>query len=211
MAEVMTYTSLQSDMKRYLERGASATDPEVFAQIPRLINLAERSLGRIIKVQGYINVVTADLVAGTSVYAKPDRWRQTVSMEAGSPRAPIFARDYEYCRRYWPDPSQRDVPEFYADYNYANWLIVPTPVVTLPWQIIYYEQPPYLDDTNQTNWLTDYAPNALLYRALLEATPFLKNDERIPTWKTFYDEAIASLDAEDIQKQLDRNAARTET
>lgn len=211
MAEVMTYTSLQSDMKRYLERGSSATDPEVFAQIPRLINLAERSLGRVIKVQGYINVVTADLVAGTSVYAKPDRWRQTISMEAGDPRAPIFARDYEYCRRYWPDPAERDVPEFYSDYNYANWLIVPTPVATIPWQIIYYEQPAYLDDTNQTNWLTDYAPNALLYRALLEATPFLKNDERIGTWEKFYTEAIGTLDAEDIQKQLDRNAARTET
>lgn len=209
MAEVMTYTSLQRDMRTYLERGY-AVDVQVYEQIPRLINLAERAIAKKLKVQGFINVVTTNLVAGTSVYAKPDRWRQTISMEFGTPRVQIFARDYEYCRQYWPDPDERGTPEFYSDYDYQHWLIVPTPVLTVPWQIIYYEQPVYLDDANQTNWLTDYAPNALLYRALLEATPYLKNDERIPTWKNFYDEAMNDLDAEDLKKIVDRNVTRQE-
>ena len=68
------------------------------------------------------------------------------------------------------------MPEFYADYDYRHWLFAATPDENYPVEIVYYELPPLLDDAQQQNWLTDYAPNALLYGTLLEATPFLKND-----------------------------------
>ncbi len=207
MAVNMTYTSLKADLKRYLERGYPE-DTEVLAQIPSLINLAERAIAGQLKILGLLEVVTADLVAGTSVYAKPDRWRETVSMQAGTPRRQIFPRSYEYCRSVWPDESLRDTPEFYADYGYQHWLIVPTPVATIPWEISYYQLPPLLDDANGQNWLTDYAPNALLYRSLLEATPFLKNDERIPVWEGFYRDEMSKLDVANIRKVVDRNVTR---
>ena len=214
MAEVMTYDSLKDDMRRYLERGYPE-DTTVFEQIPRLIGLAERAIATQLKISGFINVVTADLIAGQSVYAKPNRWRETVSMQFGqgvdnAVRTPIFPRAYEYCRMYWPNPSERGVPQFYADYNYDYWLIAPTPVATVPWEISYYQLPPLLDEVNQTNWLTDFAPNLLLYRSLLEATPFLKNDERIQTWKNFHDEAMQALDVQDLQKIVDRSVTRQE-
>lgn len=214
MAEVMTYTSLKDDMRRYLERGYP-NDPTVFAQIPRLIGLAERQIGHATKLQGFINVVTDSLVAGQSVYAKPNRWRETVSMVFGAGsdnanRTPIFPREYEYCRMYWPNPANRAAPRFYADYNLSHWLIVPTPLVTVPWEILFYEQPPFLDDSNQTNYLTDYAPNVLLYRCMMEAETFMKNDARLATWKPLYDEALQSLDVEDLQKIVDRSVTRQE-
>lgn len=214
MPEVLTFTSLQEDMRRYLERGA-LVDTQVYEQLPRLINLAERAIARELKIQGFINVVTSTLTQGTSVYAKPDRWRDTISMTYGTgasqnTREPLYARSYEYCRAYWPDSDEQSAPLFYADYNYANWLIVPTPDDDYPWEIVYYQQPPLLDASNETNWLTDYAPNALLYRALLEATPFLKNDERIPVWGQMYQQAIASLSTEDVKKITDRAATRQE-
>lgn len=207
MAELMTFDSLQADMRSYLERGY-AVDPTVFAQIPRLINLAERAIASALKIQGMINVVTADLVAGTSVYDKPDRWRETISMHAGTPRRFLFARSYEYCRTYAPDETVRGEPEFYADYDYQHWLIVPTPIATIPWEISYYQLPALLDASNQTNWLTDYAPNVLLYRSLLEATPFLKDDNRLGTWKGLYDEEMGKLNVNDIRKIADRNTTR---
>jgi hypothetical protein len=208
----MTFTSLKEDVRRYLERGGTS-DTTVFAQIPSLIGLAERAIARKLKVTGTVNVVTSTLVAGTNVYAKPDRWRKTTSMEFGlgteQERTPLFARSYEYCREYWPNPTLQDVPQFYADYNYGNWLIVPTPVATVPWQIIYYQQPPLLEDANQTNWLTDLAPAALLYRTLLECEPFLKNDARIQTWRGLYDEATEAIAIEDLEKMTDRSSDRT--
>ena len=216
MATTMTFETLKDDVRRYLERGSSyAADAVVYEQIPRLINLAERRIARELKVQGFIAVVSDTLTVGQSVYAKPDRWRDTISINIGTGatlanRTMLFSRDYEYCRTYWPDESQTDTPRFYADYNYDNWLLAPTPAQAFPIEIMYYELPPLLDDTIQTNWLTEYAPQLILYGTLLEATPFLKNDERIGTWQQFYDRAAAMLNGEDLAKIFDRAAVRKE-
>jgi hypothetical protein len=212
----MTFTTLQEDVRRYLERGATyASDPVVYEQIPRLINLAERRISRELKIQGFINVVTGTLVVGQSVYSKPDRWRDTVSINIGTgansnSRSVLYARAYEYLLSYWPDRSQTDEPLFYADYDYSHWLLAPTPDAEYPFEILYYELPPLLDDVVQTNWLTEYAPQLLLYATLLEATPFLKNDERINVWQSMYDRAAAMLNGEDLNKILDRSAVRKE-
>lgn len=212
MAYVMTFDSLKQDLRRYLERGfTEEDDPLVYEQIPRLINMAERRIARELKVQILQTVVTAPLQAGVSVYEKPDRWRDTISMNFGTTeRTPLFTRSYEYCRSYWPDEAQLGTPQFYCDYDYKHWLIVPTPSVDADIEILYYELPPLLDNENQQNWVTDFAPNLLTYGALLEATPFLKQDERIQMWQGFYDRAAQTLNGEDLSKILDRNAQRLE-
>jgi hypothetical protein len=212
----MTFTTLQQDVRRYLERGTTyASDPVVFEQIPRLINLAERRIARELKIQGFINVVAGTLQTGVSVYNKPDRWRDTVSINIGTgsqnnTRKVLLSRVYEYMLSYWPDRTATEEPIFYSDYDFSHWLIAPTPDADYPFEILYYELPPLLDDAVQTNWLTEYAPQLLLYGTLLEATPFLKNDERMPVWQSMYDRAAAMLNGEDLAKILDRSAVRKE-
>jgi len=216
MPAAMTYTSLLNDLRAYLERGATlATDPTVYEQLPNLVNLAERRLQRDIKVVGTISVVSSTMIDGTAVYAKPDRWRETVSMFAGvgagfNTRKELFTRSYEYCRNYWPNQTSKDEPRFYADYDYQHWLIVPTPDDDYPYEILYNEQPVYLDDNTQTNWFTEYAPDALLYGSLLEAQPFLKNEEMISVWDQFYQRAIGAINGEDRRQIVDRGLIRRE-
>lgn len=216
MTTATTYTSLKQDVTRYLERGdTEASDPDVYEQIPRLINLAERRCARELKIQGFIVPVTGAFIAGQSVYAKPDRWRDTVSINFGTgasnnTRNPLYTRSYEYLRMVHPDPTETGVPEFYADYDDNHWLVAPTPDDTYPFEVLYYALPPLLSESNQTNYLTEQAPDLLLYATLLEATPFLKNDERIQTWQNFYDRAAAMLNGEDLAKILDRSAVRKE-
>lgn len=210
--EVLTYTSLLADVRRYIERGAAA-DVSVYTQLPRLISQAERAIATALKVQGFINVVTSFLEVGQSVYDKPDRWRSTISMSFGTgvgneTRRPLYTRAYEYCRAYWPDATQQSVPKFYADYDYSHWLIVPTPVSRLPWEVVYYEMPALLGADNETNWLTDFAPNLLLYRSLLECAPFLGSDDRIATWQGFYNEQLSSISEQDVRRIVDRNSVR---
>lgn len=205
----MTYSSLLEDVRRYLERGFTAeSDQLVYEQLPRLITLGERRISRELKIQGFIRAVTTPLQAGVATYRKPDRWRDTVSMTING--APIFARAYEYCRNYWPDEAQTATPQFYADYDYNHWLITPTPNANSTLEVMYYEQPRFLGEDFQTNWLTEYAPDLLLYATLLEATPFLKKDERIGTWQQMYDRAAQALNGEDLKKIMDRSAQRTE-
>ena len=209
MSYAMTYSSLLDDVRRYLERGFTAeSDQLVFEQLPRLITLGERRIARELKILGFLRAVTTNLVPGDSFYQKPDRWRDTVSMTVNG--VPIFARAYEYLRNYWPDLTQRATPEFYADFDYQHWILVPTPVAVAQLEILYYEQPPLLGDDLQVNWLTDYAPDTLLYATLLEATPFLKNDTRIQTWQAMYDRSAQALNGEDLKRILDRSATRSE-
>ena len=213
MPAAMTFNSLLGDIRSYLERGY-ATDTLVYDQLPSLINLAERDIATKLKILGLLNVTTSVMAAGTSVYAKPDRWRQTASINFGVGTAPlqervtIFPREYEYCRAYWPNSDLRDVPEFYADYDYQHWLIVPTPDLAYPFEVNYWQQPPLLDNVNQSNWLTDYAPQALLYGALYQATPFLKDGAWKKEWEDMYNQQLQALDGQDLQRIIDRTTVR---
>jgi hypothetical protein len=72
--------------------------------------------------------------------------------------------------------------------------------------VLYYERVQPLSSANQTNWFTVYAPQALLYGSLLQAMPFLKNDERLPMWQAQYDAIIQTLMAEDKLRIADRQA-----
>jgi hypothetical protein len=205
----MTYDSLLVDLRRYLERGfTQESDQIVYDQLPRLITLGERRIARELKIEGFIRAVQTPLQSGVAVYLKPDRWRDTVSMTLNG--APIFARSYEYCRNYWPNEAQTGTPQFYADYDFQHWLIAPTPDAASTLEILYYEQPALLGEELQTNWLTEYAPDLLLYAALLEATPFLKSDERMQTWQALYDRAAQAISGEDLKRIMDRSANRSE-
>jgi hypothetical protein len=205
----MTYDSLLVDLRRYLERGfTQESDQIVYDQLPRLITLGERRIARELKIEGFIRAVQTPLQIGVAVYLKPDRWRDTVSMTLNG--VPIFARAYEYCRNYWPNEAQTGTPQFYADYDFQHWLLAPTPDAASTLEILYYEQPALLGEELQTNWLTEYAPDLLLYAALLEATPFLKSDERIQTWQALYDRAAQAISGEDLKRIMDRSANRSE-
>lgn len=293
MATVLTYSSLLTDLQVYLERGFTvASDPEVFNQLPRLINDAERNIAVELKVQGFLTFGVSFFAVGNDVYDKPDRWREWVSINYGTVDA-VFAtvsrqsaagvrtltldrphglavgaqvnvssvgeptyntgiglatltavtqlgltysqgaltegatpdaaglvvqsmqkrrflmpRSLEYCRAYWPDPRQLSDPRYYADYDYYHFLVTPTPRLPAPFEIGYYQLPPLLDVTNQTNWLTDIAPTLLRYKVLLEAAPFLKNDERIAVWEQRYGQAAQAITGQDLDKIQDRTSER---
>jgi hypothetical protein len=203
-AAVMTYDSLVSDISSYLER----TDQATLEKIPTFIMLAEQVIAAEIKFLGNLTPMQSNYVTGQAVVDKPARWHKTVSMNVtvGGVRQPVFLRKYEYLREYWPNPTQTDSPKFYADYDYTHWLIAPTPDDDYAFEVLYYERIQPLDSSNQTNWFTIYAPQALLYGTLLQAMPFLKNDERIPMWQAQYDKIMQVLKAEDIQRMGDRQA-----
>jgi hypothetical protein len=203
-AAVMTYDSLVENIQSYLER----TDAATIAKIPLFIMLAEQVIAAEIKFLGNLTVNTSQMVANENVIDKPARWHKTVSMNitVAGERRPVLLRKYEYIRNYWPDPTQTDVPLFYCDYDYTHWMIGPTPNVAYDFEVLYYERAQPLDSSNQTNWFTVYAPQALLYGSLLQAMPFLKNDDRIPMWEAQYKQIMDVLKTEDKLRIADRQA-----
>jgi hypothetical protein len=203
-ASVMTYDSLVENIQSYLER----SDTQTLDKIPLFIMLAEQVIASQIKFLGNLTVNTSAMVANQATVDKPARWHKTVSMNitVSGERNPVLLRKYEYLREYWPEPATTGVPKFYADYDYTHWLVAPTPAAAYDFEVLYYERVQPLDSSNQTNWFTIYAPQALLYGSLLQAMPFLKNDERMGMWQQQYDLIINTLKAEDVQRIADRQA-----
>jgi hypothetical protein len=205
----MTYDSLVENIQSYLER----TDAATLDKIPLFIMLAEQVIASQIKFLGNLTVNTSTMTAGSNVIDKPARWHKTVSMNitVGGVRQPVLIRKYEYLREYWPNPTLRGTPVFYCDYDYTHWMVAPTPDVAYDFEVLYYERVQPLDSSNQTNWFTIYAPQALLYGSLLQAMPFLKNDDRIPMWQGQYKLIMDILTAEDKLRIADRQAVANDS
>lgn len=209
-ASVMTYDSLTVNIQTYLER----TDTVTLANIPLFIMLAEQVIASEIKFLGNLIPVTGNMVANNPILDKPVRWHKTVSVnvtDSSGNRNPVFLRKYEYLRNYNPNSTTTGLPIYYGDYDYTHWLLSPTPDQNYAFEVLYYERVQPLDSANQTNWFTIYAPQALLYGSLLQAMPFLKNDDRLPMWQAQYEKAMQTLKSEDTQRIGDRQATVLDT
>lgn len=201
---VMTYDSLTSTVLQYLER----SDAAVVEAIPTFITLCEFEIAQNIKTLGQMEVITSTMQAGNPVIPKPARWRKTTSMTLSNNGAkqPVLVRKLEYLNNYAQDVTKTGTPQYYADYDYEHWLVAPTPDVAYPFEVLCYTRLQPLSSTNQTNWLTQNAPNAMLFGTLKQTAPFLKNDARLALWKQMFDESLASLKTEDTLRVADRSA-----
>ena len=197
-AYVQTYDNLVLDVQQYMERD----DADFVAMIPTLIGLAESAIAAELKTLLQLVVVETTLTATDPVLVKPTRWRKTVSMKING--SPVVMRSQDYIAQYnsESDPGQ---PKFYAEYDYNNWNFAPTPDQDYPVEIIYYSLVQPLDSTNQTNLFTQIAPQAMLFGTLLQAQGYLKALDKLPVWKAYYTDCIASLKKEDNSRRIDRN------
>jgi len=204
-ASVLTYDTLTSLVQQYLER----KDAAVIAFIPTAIMLAEFEIAENIKTLGQMLVANGNMSIGSPVIQKPARWRKTVSMTlttATGGTQPILLRKLEYLKQYWPNVSTTDTPLFYADYDYDNWYVAPTPSAAFAFQTLCYTRLQPLASDNQTNWLTQNAPNVMLFGTLKQTAPFLKDDARLVVWSQLFDTALAALKTEDQLRIGDRQA-----
>lgn len=205
---VLTYDSLVNTVLQYLERSDDATRE----QIPTFITMCEFEIAQQIKTLGQLQVAESQMEGGNPVIPKPARWRKTVSFNVvvNGARQPVLLRKYEYIKNYSPDSASTGQPLYYSDYDYEHWFVGPTPDQDYFFEVLYYERISPLSSDNQTNWLTQNAPNAMLFGTLLQAMPFLKNDQR-QIFQQKYDQAMAMLRTEDISRIGDRQTIAIES
>jgi len=70
---------------------------------------------------------------------------------------------------------------------------------------IYYQKLQSLRTLDST-WYVVNAPEVLLYASLLEAEPFIRNDQRLPIWKSLLDDAIDSIETEEKSARFSSGA-----
>ena len=97
------------------------------------------------------------------------------------------------------------MPKYYGDYDYDNWYVSPVPDTSYSFEVLVYQRLQPLSSSNQTNWITNNAPNVMLFGTLLQAVIYLKDDQR-QIFQQKYDAGMQALKSEDVARVGDRSA-----
>lgn len=182
-----TYADLKTTVANYLAR-TDLTD-----QIPDFIALAERRMRREVRIREMLVSVELTATAGNNLLSLPADFLEARDMVVvGNPTQPMNYLSPSALSRN-PLSSVSGKPKEYT--ILANqFQLSPSPDFAYTLNLLYYANPTFLSDANQSNVFLVNVPDMLLYAALLEAEPYLMNDARLPTWVSMYERASASVD-----------------
>lgn len=187
---ITTYSELKTAVASWLNRS------DLTAYVPDFISLAEVRIKRDVAKMNLIGLekrATASTVSGDAYLATPTRLLSIRSLKLNT--APVRVL------KYMPSDALNTIYNSTATSKpYAYSVIgdeiklapIPDSVYTI--EMNYYAGETPLSDSNASNWFMANAPDLLLYGALVEAEPFLKNDERISVWSGMYENALQALD-----------------
>ena len=185
-----TYAGLKSTIADYLNRD------DLTAVIPSFIALAEAKFNRKVRVRQMIKRAEGQIE--TSFFAYPADWVQAKEFQLNT--NPIIrlkfvteAQGDELKASSFMAPGQ---PLYYTITG-SQLEFIPSPDTTYSAELTYYAKIPALSDSNTSNWLLTYAPDLYLYGALIEAEPYLKNDERVGLWGELYLRVVADIEVAD--------------
>lgn len=74
--------------------------------------------------------------------------------------------------------------------------------------LFYYQKIPSLASNPGGNWVTSRSPGLYLYGILMQAAPFLDDDERAQTWALLYTKALQGLQRADNRARYAKSAMR---
>jgi hypothetical protein len=204
---IKTYDDLTSAMADWLNRG------DLVAQVPAFVALfeAEYNADERGRIQKSVVISTAD-VAGEYVPVPSDYIQMQNLRVPGSQCNPdgldlLTPQQINWFRERY---STANEPRYYAIIGQQIQLLpIPDQQYTLEMQ--YFAKLPSLSTSNETNWLLNDHPNLYLYGSLKHAEPYLKNDERIATWKALYEEGMEHLKVTDDRAQASGSVLKMRT
>lgn len=86
-------------------------------------------------------------------------------------------------------------PQYYA-ITAGQAEFYPTPDGTYTAELYYVQRITALSDSNTSNWVLQYYPDAYLYGALVHSAPYLADDNRTAVWSSLYQNAIGAINME---------------
>lgn len=189
---ISNYTTLQSEIADWLARD------DLTAKIPTLIQLAEAKIGRKLRRKTLRGSLPLDEYAVDLTQLASFGELRSLHLTTGMPGhdGPVRIGSPEQLAEIRQTYSLPGVPRWGCVVG-DELLLGPTPDQTYSAEATYYEKlQPLADAVTGSNSILIEAPDIYLWGALMMAAPYLEHDERIPTWKTSFDEGIAELDAQ---------------
>ena len=186
---ITTYAELQTATANWLDR------TDLTARIPEFIELSEANFNRVIR--------QPDMVTKNDSFSLTSRYNTLPSDTLEIVRivldlTPVIVLEYltpEEISERRVSMSATGKPYYFTVIGgSSNQLeVVPSPDSTYTSSIVYYTRIAALSDSATSNWLLAAHPDIYLFGTLVEAEPYLKNDERMPMWTSRLDKALMAL------------------
>ena len=188
---INTYATLQTAVANWLDRD-DLTD-----RIPEFISLCEARFNRILRIRAMETIATSiTTVSGTKDYALPTGYVQMKEFHLTT--TPLTSLSYvtpEIMTRIWAG-STKGKPIVYSIVG-NNVKLGPNPDGAYTTSMLYYKTFDPLSVDNTTSTMLTENPDVYLYGSLLEAEPFLMNDQRVQLWATAFQQALADIQEQD--------------
>ena len=200
-----TFTELKDAVADWLDRS------DLTARIPDFITLAEARISRELRIRPMEVRSVMDTTSGQKYFNLPGGYLQMRNIQLNTnPTAPLEYITPEMLDRLYGS-NTTGKPRAYTLIG-DEIQLSPIPDAAYEIEMAFYENITSLGDgtsgTVTYNWLTQNAPDILLYGSLMEAEPFIKNDERIPVWLNGYSNAIDKLQKADSRDRHSGSAMR---
>jgi hypothetical protein len=185
-----TFSGLKTTIADYLNRD------DLTSIIPSFITIAEAKFNRKLRVRQMVKRATATL--DTAFFAFPSDFLQAKEFQLNT--NPITYLEY-VTEKQGDLMRQNSIvasgqPKYYTIVG-TQLEVIATPDSSYTGELTYYGKITALSDANTSNWLLAYAPDLYLYGALLEAIPYLKDDERLNTWGQMYQSTLSDIEVAD--------------
>jgi hypothetical protein len=182
-----TYAELQSAIADFLDR------QDLTAVIPTFISLAEARIARDVAHWKQERRVTA--VFNEQFELIPSDFIEGISLQHVDGGRIMTMAATEMHERQGGVNYVAGRPES-VRLTAGQFEIYPTPDGPYNVSLLYRGRIPALSAAAPSNWLLADAPDALLYGALGNAAPYLKDDARLTVWAALYQSAVDALNAE---------------
>jgi hypothetical protein len=187
LALVTSYSSLVSSVQNYLARGDLATDA------PGFVQNWESAFYRQPKNHGpWMEAQLSGVIASNVLAVPADFLNLKVAYIATAPACRLEYVSLEQLYGRFPRSSGSGTPQWMSR-DRTNFVFGPEADSGYTVNGTYIARPTSLRtaaNDAQATWIILYAPDLALYGSLLQAEPFLKNDNRIAVWQSFYAQAL---------------------
>ena len=203
-----TYDGLKDAIADWLDRS------DLEDRIPDFIRLAETRINRKLRIRPMEVRSTMTTNAGQRYFNLPGGFLSMRNIQLNTnPITPLEQISPEMLDRlYGSDVTGK--PTAYALIG-DEIQLAPIPDSSYELEIAFYEKfTPLGDGTGGTvtsNWLSTNAPDVILYGALLEAEPFIKNDERVSLWLNAYSESVREMELANEKDRFSGSQMRVRT
>jgi hypothetical protein len=174
----MSFTYAQ--LKQAVQDFAENTETSFVTNLPVFIRGAEDRIFSLVDLELFRKNASATLTQNDPYLSVPSDYLASFSIQITTSGSEDFLlqKDVNYVQQYHVDAGANAAPKYYAIYDVDNFIFGPTPDQAYTVELHYYYRPASITAgaDSATSWLSDNAPNALLYGSLVEAYTYMKGE-----------------------------------